>query len=162
MKKLIILSGEEMFNRIKKDSINVYVPCNEAMCKGEVSNIIFNDDFIKNRIKSLNTTYLEYEEKVLNKFKIIKNNLDLPIELWFDEDMFCQMNILFVIQFLIINNYNKTIKLKILNNDFKTIDEYNIKINDFINVFNEVLVNKRQTLVNIKIIQEGINEYLKK
>lgn len=74
----------------------------EALIDGDLSG---NDlqDFWHSRAKYIGLTETEYRDKVANEFeKIINASNDSEFNLWFEYDLFCQVNMWFVIS--LINN----------------------------------------------------------
>ncbi|HHU59913.1 TPA: hypothetical protein GXZ34_03215 [bacterium] len=105
--KLEILNGQVMydhFNNLKNNN-SIYVPFNEAMCEGPPHIDIFSDAFITDRCKSLGVTYLEYKKITLEPLEPLLDNKFKEVILWFDEDMFCQINMLTILAYLDQNNF---------------------------------------------------------
>ncbi|MEF9960713.1 MAG: hypothetical protein RR448_03640 [Niameybacter sp.] len=108
-KVLHILNGSCMLEEFKASG-NIkehwtYIPFNEAMCWGEADEVIFGEEFIKKRARSLKSTEQEYSQIVLEPLKpLAEETFDL-IVMWFGEDMFCQINVVTLMGFLEQINY---------------------------------------------------------
>jgi len=105
-----ILNGDCLADQLRQTKINQnFIICRECLIEGNVysDNI---DDFWKIRAHFIADTYYtsteEYFFKVVSEFEKIKN---LPnnseVCLWFENDLFCQTNMWFVIS--ILANYPK-------------------------------------------------------
>ncbi len=66
-----------------------------------------DENFFEQRAQYLSETYEEisirdYEEKSIPEFEKMKNiPADVPVNLWFEDDLFCQANLWYVIYFLL-------------------------------------------------------------
>lgn len=88
----------KVMNRMKPNE--VYVSFNEAMCVGEAEPDLFFESFIQTRIKALKTTPEDYHHIVLKPISPLFTTTFDEVRLYFDEDMFCQLNQLTVLAFL--------------------------------------------------------------
>ena len=96
-----ILNGDSLAYSFPEARIegNIIV-MREALIDGDLSG---NDlqDFWLSRAKFLGVTEAEYRDKVISEFdKITNAQDDSPFYLWFEYDLFCQVNLWFVISIL--------------------------------------------------------------
>src|SRR5690349_1245447 len=98
-----ILNGDSMAYSFPDTKIEgEIIVVREALIDGDLS----GDDlqvFWHSRAKHIGLTEAEYQDKVANEFeKIINAPNDSEFNLWFEYDLFCQVNMWFVIS--LINN----------------------------------------------------------
>ncbi|OIU71772.1 hypothetical protein BHE18_03700 [Rossellomorea aquimaris] len=100
---LNILNGTEMYKHFKEtqflDSKNM-IPFNEAMCYGDTCEVIFSEEFNNIRAKVHHVTPAQYTDITLKPLQPLFSGEFGRIALWFDEDMFCQMNLLTILAWL--------------------------------------------------------------
>lgn len=105
MTKIQILNGDCLADQLKQTDIKgEFLVCRECLIDGTLSadNI---DEFWTIRAKFISDTYNtnaeEYFQKTVSEFEKLKN---LPenseVHLWFENDLFCQTNMWFVLSFL--------------------------------------------------------------
>jgi hypothetical protein len=165
---LNILNGQAMYDYFKQHDLNkngVYVPFNEAMCVGEVTTDIFSKEFNKYRCDAHSITMDQYNEVTLQPLQILFENQFSHIVLWFDDDMFCQINLLTILAYLNQTNYRKKITFNLVSHDFKVLECYELNAQGYTEMYKQVMVNRciRQS-VDLSIMSNGINlyfEYLK-
>lgn len=109
-----ILNGDCLKSQFPKDILGELIIVRECLADGTVEGESL-DDFFENRAKFIiendaNASKEDYFEKVVVEFEELKN---IPnhsvINLWFEEDLFCQVNLWFTIHYL--NLLNKTFSL---------------------------------------------------
>lgn len=104
LKTLHILNGLCMLESFQQHHLMsetaTYLPFNEAMCWGEVSEVIFSPEFIQARTDSLKSTEAEYKKIVMEPLKPLFEEQFGIIVLWFGDDMFCQMNLITILAYL--------------------------------------------------------------
>lgn len=164
MKKINILNGQVMYDyfrqtRIVKDEI--MIPFNEAMCHGEIAKDIFSDEFANVRAKSLNVTVDMYRKITLEPLQPLFNNKFPMISLWFDADMFCQINLLTILAWLDEKSYPHFITLNTVNDKFEIIKKDQVKANGYQMLYNQVLFDKSMPQhVDLTLLKRGIEHYL--
>lgn len=107
----------------------------EALVLGDISGTFMSKEFIDKRIDYLTNinhdedVHVKYENFINSMHELTKVDTYNNIELYFDEDMFCQINLLALLHYLHVNNYKGKITLHYLhiNLEEKTIDEHIIK-----------------------------------
>jgi AraC-like DNA-binding protein len=104
LKTLHILNGLCMLESFQEHNLMsetaMYVPFNEAMCWGKVSEMIFSPESIQTRARSLKSTDEEYRRIVIEPLNpLLEEEFDI-IVLWFGDDMFCQINLITVLAYL--------------------------------------------------------------
>lgn len=164
MNVLNILNGQSMYNYFKKNQLDkggVYIPFNEAMCVGEVSPNIFSNEFIKLRCDTHSVTIQKYTEHTLKPLQKLFNNEFSHIVLWFDDDMFCQINFLTILGYLDQINYNNGIVFNLVREKFKVNQCIKLSSQGFKDIYDKVMI-KRVMPENIElpIMKNGIKLYL--
>ncbi len=162
--KLHILNGQVMYNHFQKTGFlkdEMIIPFNEAMCYGETASEIFSDRFISIRAKVHQVTLTEYEEITLKPLQSLFNQTFEHIELWFDADMFCQINILTILAWLDQIDYSHAIKLHIVDEHFKLVETFTLKALGYHKMYTQVLLNKiKPRQIQPAPLKKGIEFYL--
>lgn len=105
MTTIQIVNGDCLANQLKQTTIKgEVVICRECLIDGEVYADSI-DEFWIVRAKFIYDTYKvhiqEYFEKTVSEFEKLKNlPVNTEIHLWFENDLFCQVNMWFVLSFL--------------------------------------------------------------
>jgi hypothetical protein len=140
-----ILNGTEMYKYFKETQFletERMIPFNEAMCYGETCYDIFSDEFIEMRAKVHHVSPAQYAEITLTPLQpLFKGNVE-RIALWFDEDMFCQINLLTILAWLDQTDYKGTIDLHLVDHQFKPVGEYSLKAKGYAALYKQVLIHK--------------------
>ena len=161
---LNILNGQSMYNYFKKhhlDENGEYVPFNEAMCVGEAAAHIFSHEFIKYRCEAHSITMEQYKEHTLKPLHMLSENRFSDIILWFDDDMFCQINLLTLLAYLDQINYLKKITFNLVGENFKLLQCFNFSVQGYNEIYNQVMINKSiPQNVDLPVMNNGINLYL--
>jgi len=105
---LHILNGSALLERFPSDIEGQKIACNECLIEGPVKAKNLKD-FGKLRSKFLheayNASYEEYYNKMVVPFEILETiTPEHDLILWFEEDLFCQVNMWFMIH--LISHYN--------------------------------------------------------
>lgn len=138
------------------------VPFNEAMCYGNTTSTIFSDEFISTRAKVHHVTIAEYEEFTLKPLQqhLLNHNFE-SIELWFDDDMFCQINILTILAWLDQIDYSQMIKLHIVDENFTRRETFTLQVQGYHKNYKQVLLNKIMPKhIQPPVLKKGIELYL--
>jgi hypothetical protein len=186
MKKLNILNGEALkkyflknFDAERDDIISF----NECLVDGELHENIFSEDFFSLRerfiTKNFNLPPEEYRQKSVNELKTLLNNKYENIILWFDFDLFCQINMLTILAYLNYVKFNGLVRVNIIKQDFfyysqKEIIENEIEldsIDNFYNLYVDILIKKdfekadsdlyQNIFKQLPYLKEGIRLYRK-
>jgi hypothetical protein len=142
---LHILNGQAMYDFFKRTNIlqgEMMVPFNEAMCFGDTSDELFTREFIEKRAKVHHVSPEQYYENTINPLKPLFSKGFTHIELWFDEDMFCQINILTILAWLDKNGHSKPIDLHIVGDKFEPFEKYTLMATGYYDVFIQVMMHK--------------------
>lgn len=99
MKNYHILNGDALKYQFPKKMVGAQIICRECLVDGPVNGHTLSD-FYKTRSNFLRANYdaqqNEYEEKVIPEFtKILTIEKDASVHLWFEDDVFCQVNLWF-------------------------------------------------------------------
>ena len=143
---------------------------NESMVTGESTEKIFSDVFFHVRAKSLNINYEEYSAISIMELDKLLNKSYSKVILWFDEDMFCQINLLTLCAYLDYSKYGGIVSLNIIRKDFWQYDKldniviksYNINLSGYYSIYQDILINKvftRNDYLVFEELQEGIKLY---
>ncbi len=161
---LNILNGQEMYEYFKRsgfDKNGTFIPFNEAMCVGEATVDIFSSQFNKCRCNAHRVTIEQYNEITLKPLEVLFKNQFSHIVLWFDDDMFCQINLLTLLAYLDETNYKKNITFNLTNREFKVVDSFELDVHGYSKLYKKVMINKcMPENVNISLMENGIRLYL--
>lgn len=163
-----ILNGQAMYDYFKRyqlDKSGAYVPFNEAMCVGDVTEDIFSNRFIKCRCDAFCITIEQYNDLTLKPLQIFFENQFEAILLWFDDDMFCQINLLTLLAYLEQMKYSGEIAFNLVDRKFKVIDSTKLSVEGWSEIYKQVMIRKCFTdHVSLSTMEKGIKlyfEYLK-
>jgi hypothetical protein len=163
-RKLHILNGQEMYRHFTKTQFlesEIKIPFNEAMCYGNTSKDIFSNEFAEIRSKVHHVTTEEYAEVTLQPLQPLFDNEFERIELWFDADMFCQINYLTLLAYLDRKNHQNTIKLHIVDDKYDQIENYTLQTQGYDELYKQVLLHKTNPeSINPPPLKKGIERYL--
>ncbi|WP_394234893.1 AraC family transcriptional regulator [Niallia oryzisoli] len=142
---LHLLNGQALYNFYKTTHFldgECMIPFNEAMCYGETCSNIFSHNFIQIRANVHHVTTEQYSEITLKPLQRLFRKNFSHLTLWFDEDMFCQINILTILAWLDQNDYKGAIDLHIIGEKFERKESFSLKVEGYAEMYNQVLVNK--------------------
>ncbi|NMH74594.1 hypothetical protein HF078_16035 [Bacillus sp. RO2] len=158
LKRLHILNGQEMYNDFEKRNFlnnEMMIPFNEAMCFGNVCENLFSEKFNNMRAKAHHVTEAQYREITLRPLEVLFNGSFTHIELWFDADMFCQMNVLTVLALLDQKEYNGPIDLHVVDEQ----SDYSLKAKGYFQLYKQVFINKKMpTTVYPEVLKRGLKD----
>ena len=161
---LMILNGQclnQMFNEYHLKMYGTYIAFNEAMCMGDVDAIIFSNEFIKKRCEIHQVTREMYEEITLKPIQLISSNTYDTIVLWFDDDMFCQINLLTILAYLEQLEVKQPIKVVLFNQGVTTFHMMDVPLGQYNLVYQSVLTRKENVqCLDFKLLNEAIKRYL--
>ena len=160
---LNILNGQSMHDYFKLnhfDENEVYIPFNEAMCVGEAGDI-FSSQFNKCRCEAHHITMEKYNQITLKPLQKLFENQFSHIVLWFDDDMFCQINLLTILAYLNQNNYSRKITFNLVNREFIVVDCFELDVQGYNEIYKQVMINKcMPENINLPVMENGIKLYL--
>lgn len=163
-RKLHILNGQEMYRHFTKTQFledELKIPFNEAMCCGSTSDDIFSNEFAEIRSNVHHVTLDDYTEVTLKPLQPLFDHEFESIELWFDTDMFCQINYLTILAWLDQKNYQSTITLHIVDDQFEPIENYSLKAQGYYELYKQVLIHKtRPETIDPPPLQKGVELFL--
>lgn len=116
-KTLHILNGDSLHHKLKNHHLNGdFAIWREMLCEGKTVVNLASEAFRKARIDFFNKNYPEHEESYDDKFGsqlaiIADAHLYGEINLWFEYDLFCHINMLACISFLKTRGYKGKIFL---------------------------------------------------
>jgi len=112
---LHITNGSELTKRLKTLQFNgTFLTWHEMLCEGPTTVTIDNDEFINTREAFLSEYYdIEYKRDTFKNELNKLNNLSQysEINLWFEYDLFCHINLIAVISLLVQKNNSCPVKL---------------------------------------------------
>jgi hypothetical protein len=163
-RKLHILNGQEMYKHFTKTQFlkdELKIPFNEAMCFGNTSEDIFSNEFAEIRSRVHHVTLDEYTEITLKPLQPLFNYEFESIELWFDADMFCQINYLTILAWLEQTNHQSTITLHIVDDQFEPIENYSLEAQGYYELYKQVLIHKTSPeTIDPPPLKKGVQLYL--
>jgi hypothetical protein len=122
MKKLHILNGDTTLYQIRKTRlVGDFFIWREILCEGKITSIVGSDLFWQER-ENWMSNFLEggiseYQNKFKNKFQEIDFSSYSEIILWFEYDLFCQINLLAALSWLdSLNLQNSKISMIMVGN----------------------------------------------
>ncbi|MDN3019064.1 AraC family transcriptional regulator [Paenibacillus sp. BSR1-1] len=161
---LHILNGQEMYNYFKKTHFleqEWMIPFNEAMCYGNTCDNLFSQKFVEIRAKVHQVTPAQYAEITLKPLALLFRGDFTHIALWFDSDMFCQINILTILAWLDQTNYKGRIDLHIVGDKFEPVDSFELKANGYYQLYKQVLIHKTlPAYIHPAPLKKGVELYL--
>ena len=137
---LHLLNGQSMYDFFKSTDFlgeELMIPFNEAMCYGDTCSEIFSASFTQLRAKVHHVSSQQYIETTLKPLKPLFHENFNQILLWFDEDMFCQINILTILAWLDQTDYKGGIELHIVGDKFEPKDCFILKAEGIIQCINK-------------------------
>lgn len=161
---LHILNGQFMYDFFKKTNFleqEMMIPFNEAMCIGITSNDLFSHEFAKIRAKVHHVTLDQYIEITLKPLQPLLSRKFPNISLWFDADMFCQINLLTILAWLDKTDYECTIDLHIVGDEYEPLEHYTLNAKGYYAIYKQVLIQKTfPCSINPAPLNKGVELYL--
>jgi hypothetical protein len=161
---LNILNGQAMYNYFKKTDFLIQgemVPFNEAMCYGSTSNDLFSEEFVEIRSKVHHVTPSQYAEITLSPLQPLFSKNFTNLALWFDADMFCQINLLTILAWLDKNEYSGTIELHLVGDNFEPVEHFKVEANEYYEKYTQVLLYKTMPAsIELAPLKKGIELYI--
>ena len=131
------------------------------MCVGEAAAVIFSVKFNNLRSEAHQITIDKYNQITLKPLQMLFENQFSHIFLWFDDDMFCQINLLTILAYLDQNNYNSKITFNLINREFILIDSFEFTVQGYYEIYKQVLINRRMPEgINLSVMRKSIKLYL--
>jgi hypothetical protein len=159
-----ILNGIEMYKKFKETHFiesELMIPFNEAMCYGDICEDIFSEEFNRVRAKVHHVTPAQYAEITLKPLKPLFNGDFDHISLWFDEDMFCQMNLLTILAWLDQSDYKGSIDLNLVDDRFQPVHHFSLQAKGYCALYKQVMIHKSiPREVHPSPLNKGIDLYL--
>jgi len=105
LKKIHVLNGDALKQQFPSELKGEIIVARECMVDGSVQGNTLNEIF-NNRAKFIYETFdeteVDYYTKTVSEFEKIKSNAShSEINLWFEDDLFCQVNFWFVIHYIL-------------------------------------------------------------
>lgn len=161
---LHILNGQAMYDFFKKTRFleqESMIPFNEAMSFGDVRGELFSQEFIENRAKVHHVTVEQYTLNTLKPLEPLLNGDFAKLELWFDADMFCQINVLTILAWLDKTGYTNPVILHIVGDEFKPIEYFTLNAAGYDDLYKQVIIHKNiPHTINPVTLKKGIERYL--
>jgi len=165
MRTLHILNGQEMYNYFQKTNYleqDIMIPFNEAMCYGDTSADLFSPEFITIRAGVHHVTLEQYDEITLKPLQPLFREDFARITLWFDSDMFCQINLLTILAWLDHTHYEGEIIFVLVGEKFEPLRTYTVnKVEGYNELYKKVLIQKEvPETIPLEPLEKGIKLYL--
>ncbi|MDR4949970.1 AraC family transcriptional regulator [Neobacillus cucumis] len=162
---LNILNGQAMYDYYKQTDFlkgERMLPFNEAMCYGSTCKDLFSHEFVEIRAKVHHVTAEQYTEHTLKPLEPLVNKEFDQIALWFDEDMFCQINLLTILAWLDSVDYKEAVDIHIVGDRFEPVSCFTVVAEGYLAIYNQVLIEKTMPEAEIQpdILKKGIELYL--
>ena len=161
---LHVLNGQCMYDYFQKIGFKQrgkVIPFNEAMCVGEVTEDIFSDEFFEKRCLAHHVTLEDYKNVTINKLMCLIKHEFSKIVLWFDDDMFCQINLLTILGYLDQISFRGEVVFNLVNNHFQKVEELQINPQGYYEIYKSVMIKKiMPNNVGISSLTRGIQLYL--
>ncbi|MGP4080726.1 AraC family transcriptional regulator [Pseudalkalibacillus sp. R45] len=161
---LHILNGQVMYDYFEKTRYlegERMIPFNEAMCYGETCKDVFSDEFSKIRTDVHQVTREQYAEITEKPLQPLLNGNFTKLHLWFDTDMFCQINLLTLLAWLDQTDYTEAVELHIVEERFQPVEHYRVKADGYHELYQQVLIGKNMPdFIDLAPLQKGIKLYL--
>jgi hypothetical protein len=159
-----ILNGQAMYDYFQETHFlkqETMLPFNEAMCYGNTSKDLFSEEFVEIRSNVHHVTPSQYIEITLFPLQPLFSKNYTNIELWFDSDMFCQINLLTVLAWLDKNEYKGKIVLHLVGDNFEPKEHFNLEAKGYYELYTLVLIHKtKPNFVEPPTLKKGIELYL--
>ena len=128
MKKALNITNGDYFNQYFISRFGgIAIPFCESMMDGDTAAIIYSQQFVELRAKSLNVTENEYRSKMY-VHEALKNKEYRSICLWFGKDTFCQVNLLTLLAYLEQIQYKGKLNLNYIDDESFEVIESNIDV----------------------------------
>lgn len=165
MQTIHILNGQEMYNHFTNIQLlerEAMLPFNEAMCDGETCSDIFSEQFVRLRANVHEVTTAEYENITMKPLERLWHRQFSRVVLWFDSDMFCQINLLTVLAWLDQVHYAGDAQLHLVDAHFQVIDKFSLNVKGYKALYDEVLINQKPPQhIEPAPLRNGVKLYLK-
>ncbi len=148
---LHITNGDITTNYLKKLNFSGdFITWREMLCEGKTTNNVGSDTFWKSRYNFLKTSYKISKQKfidyTLKEYRTLCNKKNTEeIILWFDHDLFCQINMLAVLSWL--KRYRKGYHISLVSSSKNTILNKTKNISELTEKEIYHSFNKRKTLI---------------
>ncbi|RHW40365.1 AraC family transcriptional regulator [Neobacillus notoginsengisoli] len=161
---LHILNGQVMYDHFKKTQFleeEWMIPFNEAMCYGDTCDDLFSPQFTETRAKVHHVTTEQYTDITLKPLKPLFCKNYTHLFLWFDGDMFCQINILTILAWLDQTGYMGSIELHIVGDKYERKESFSLKAEGYDPIYKQVLIQKKSPeSIFPDVLKNGIELYL--
>jgi hypothetical protein len=161
---LNILNGQAMqdyFKKNKLDKNGIYEPFNEAMCVGQVTTDIFSNEFKKYRCEAHKVTIEQYHDLVIIPLQQLFKNEFSQLVLWFDDDMFCQINLLTLLAYMDQINYRKKVTFNLVDRVFQVVDHFELEVQGYYEIYKQVMIKRCiPGDINLTLMKNGVKFYL--
>ena len=161
---LHILNGQAMYDYFKETAfleLDMMIPFNEAMCYGNTVNDIFSNEFVEVRAKVHHVSPEQYAEFMLKTMQTLLSKNSTRINLWFDADMFCQINLLTILAWLDQAEHKSSITLHIVGDKFEPLENYILDVSGYYDIYKQVLIQKMMpTYISPVPLKKGVELYL--
>lgn len=160
---MITITSGSYWKEYFKEKYTDILAFNEAMDRGTPDKIIFSEEFIEERIKTLGVSRELYLKKTIEELRPLIDIKDEKVKLIFDDCSFCQINIITILGYLDYVGYKEKIDLEYLTEEKQTIRSTKIDVKGYYKVYLDVLIDKKVIEIEGKtILTKGVKEYIEK
>ena len=161
---LHILNGQSMYDYFKKTQFLEHermIPFNEAMCFGGISGELFTR-VCRSSSKVHHITMEQYNENILVPLEPLVTGDFSSIELWFDADMFCQINMLTVLAWLDKTGHYAPIEFHLVGDKFLPIEKFTLIAKGYYELYIQVMIDNKKYPHSIHPapLKKGIDLYI--
>lgn len=161
---LHILNGQSMYDFFKKTHFleqERMIPFNEAMCFGDISSELFSHEFVEVRANVHHVTLEQYAENTLKPLEPLFTGDFSNIELWFDADMFCQINVLTILAWLDKTGHYDPIDLHLVGDKFLQKEKFTLNAEGYYELYKQVMLHKNAPhSIHPAPLKKGIDLYV--
>ena len=159
-----ILNGQAMYDFYQKTDFlkgETMVPFNEAMCYGVTYRDLFSQEFIEIRAKVHHVTANQYTAHTIEPLRPLFRKEFTKVALWFDADMFCQINLLTILAWLDCQDDQEDVEIHLVCERFEPVSQFTVTAEGYYSIYKQVLLEKimPETVLPAPI-RKGIELYL--
>ena len=159
-----ICGGDCLKDLLENKLQQPFVAFREALSEGPLPATLFDNNFLNERAKFHNITKKDYLKNIKDYCDAVANlKENEKIELWFGQDLFCQINMLVVLAHLEEIKQKINIKINIVNEtNGLVLFETKIELSGFLSAYKNLCDRHERGRNRLKICQAGCRLYRKR